>query len=170
MSENILAKRGYQKLLLDLKKVIEIGKKKVEEVARYQLVLTYWEVGKRIEEEKLTNNANYSNLILEDLNRDLGLEKTTLRRSIQFFNLYPNKPEISNLTWSHYRHLLAIKDDDLRIQLEEKTKEESWNVVKLGQAIKTTKENNEVILDKSNFLDCFGKFARVVPLLIKFCR
>ena len=147
MPNNILNKTQYDTLLMDIKDIIALNKRKMEELSKFQLVLTYWQIGKRISKEKLSNNANYSSLILEDLTKDLNLERSTLSRSVQFFHIYPNKLQISNLTWSHYKSLLTIKDDKLRLKLEEKAKKENWNVSKLRTIVQNSKLNNDISSD-----------------------
>ncbi len=141
MTNKTLTTPTYNKLLKDLSAIILANKKSIEQFASSQLALTYWQVGKRIEEEKLATNANYYSNILSNLSEDLSLEKSTLTRSLSFFKIYTKQPEISNLTWSHYKSLIAIKNDKLRSQIEEKTKNEGWTVAKMKQEIISSQSN-----------------------------
>jgi endonuclease YncB( thermonuclease family) len=136
----IIDQKQYLQLLEDLKIVIVNSKKKAEEILRKQLILTYWQIGNRIEEEKIGGNINYQSLIVKNLSEDLQLDASTIRRSIQFFKIYPkNAPHSNNLSWSHYKFLLAVNDQDLRQELEEKAINESWKAPRLGQEIKNLK-------------------------------
>jgi hypothetical protein len=118
----ILDLKNYSQLLEDLKTVIEDSKKQAEEILRQQLNLTYWKIGQRIEEEKIAGDVNYQILIVKNLSQDLQIDASTIRRSIQFFKIYPKNPPIeTGLSWSHYKFLLAVNDENLRQELEDKT-------------------------------------------------
>jgi len=81
----ILTDTRYRKLLTDLRRLIAEGKRRAEQTAGQVLVETYWALGKRITEEGLTENAGYGDSIMEDLAEDLGMDVTTLRRAVTFF-------------------------------------------------------------------------------------
>ena len=127
MNKNILSRENYQKLLSDIKSLIENNKKDLERLMRERIINSYWQIGKRIDQEKLTSNANYYATIIDDLSQEIAIDAATLRRSVQFFHHYPKKPKNNHLTWSHYKNLLAIKDNDLRLDLEKKAIKNSWN-------------------------------------------
>ncbi len=147
MQEGILNSTSYQNLVKDISFLISDGKKKAEDLVKNQMMLTYWQVGKRIANEQLTHNSNYYWLILEDVSKETGVDKATLSRSVQFFKLYPNQPQLSNLSWSHYKSLIALKSPDLRVELEEKAKKENWSKNKLIEAIKIRSEESSQSLD-----------------------
>lgn len=149
MQNNILSAANYKKLATKIGNLIEQNQQQAKALMRNQLALTYWEVGKIISQENLTQNANYRSLILEQLSLELSLDKSTLTRCIQFFQSYPEKPQISNLTWSHYRQILAIKDENLRVTLEEEVKNKNWNVAKLNSAIQDSKTTKNKIFSRN---------------------
>lgn len=132
----ILTDSRYKKLLLDLRKIILEGKRRAEEAARQELVQTYWEMGKRISREALTENASYGDSILADLAEDLGVDEDTLRRSVEFYEVYKiSAPRGGNLTWSHYRELLALPEE-ARSFYEKGTQKEGWTRDELVSAIR----------------------------------
>jgi endonuclease YncB( thermonuclease family) len=142
MKNNILSTNEYSILVHDLSSLISRAKDKIEEFAKSQLVQTYWQIGKRIDGEYLSSNANYYSLITKDLADDLEIDERTLRRCVQLFKTYPNSPPSQNfLSWSHYKYLLSINDDKARQDLEQKSGEEKWSVPKLANEIKNL--NNE---------------------------
>ncbi|MFT6385560.1 MAG: hypothetical protein ACJAUU_000225, partial [Rickettsiales bacterium] len=144
MSE-IIESENYSQLLKDLKEVIENSKKQAEDVLRNQLNFTYWQVGKRIEEEKIGGDFNYQSMVIKNLSLDLQIDVSTIRRSLQFFKNYPdNPPPKNNLSWSHYKFLLAINDVDLRQELEERAINEGWKAPRLGEEIKNLKNSTPV--------------------------
>ncbi|MFT6333184.1 MAG: endonuclease YncB(thermonuclease family) [Lentimonas sp.] len=146
MENQILDSSQYSNLVKDLQILIQKTQDKVEKFARIQLVQTYWQVGKRITQEKLSENANYSALMINSLSENLNIDKKTLTRSVKFFRTYPNSPQNNSLNWSHYRYLITINDENLRLNLEEKTKNENWSAGKLAEKIKNLKEHGGKIL------------------------
>jgi endonuclease YncB( thermonuclease family) len=132
----ILTDTRYKKLLTDLRKVIQEGKRRAEEAAGQVLVETYWEMGKRISEEKLTENAGYGDSILADLSEDLEMGEDNLRRSVDFFEAFPGTaPRGGNLTWSHYRELLLLPEEAREFYVKEVDKE-AWTRDELVSAIR----------------------------------
>jgi endonuclease YncB( thermonuclease family) len=133
---NVLSEQKYSKLLKDIRRLIDEGRQRASKAARHEMVRTYWEVGKRISEDGLTRNAGYGDAILEDLSEELAIDLTTLRRSVYFFQTYKGATSSTNLSWSHYKYLLPINDDQERQWYEQKAGQENWNVLRLSKAIK----------------------------------
>ncbi len=138
-NNKILEKHEYSAILTKIQKIIISGQEEVKIQVNSILALTYWEIGKILENQKITENANYYNLILEDLETDLKIEKTTLSRCVKFFKTFPKKPEKTNLTWSHYKGLIALKDPKLRTALTQKSSQENWTITKLNNEIQKLK-------------------------------
>lgn len=133
----ILTDSRYQKLLTDLRKCLKEGKETAQRAASQILIQTYWQIGKRIAEEELTERANYGDSILVDLAEDLDIDEDTLRRSVDFFHAYEiSAPRSVNLTWSHYKALLAISSPEERNFYENKASQESWTKEDLLAAIR----------------------------------
>jgi len=133
---SVLTDSGYSKLLSDLRHLIEAGRQKASNAAQREMVRTYWKIGKRISKEGLTENAGYGDAVLEDLSDELKIDSDTLMRSIQFFQTYNSATSSRNLSWSHYKYLLPINDDQERHWYEQTAEQENWNVLRLGNAIK----------------------------------
>jgi len=133
----VLTKSKYQKLLTDLRKLIQEGKKRAQGAVSRELIATYWHVGKRITQESLTENAGYGESVTEDIAQDLGMDMDTLRKSILFFKRYENKsPRALDLSWSHYRALLSIQSDEERAWYEAEAIKHGWIRDELVSAIK----------------------------------
>ncbi|MFT6106460.1 MAG: endonuclease YncB(thermonuclease family) [Rickettsiales bacterium] len=139
----IIKQENYSKLTSDLKKLIENSKTRTEELLKNQLILTYWEIGKRIEGEKIGGDVNYYSLVLNNLSEDLQIDGTTLNRAIKFFRIYPQKPPIEDgLSWSHYKFLLSVNDENLRQELEGRAISEGWKAPRLGEEIKDLRNDD----------------------------
>jgi len=106
----------YSSLLSDLKTIITSSNKN----KNHSLIENYHNIGSRISQETITKKAGYFNSILKDLSNDLEIKNSLLSRIINFQELYPNKTSINkNISWSHYRELITIKNNNLRKSLEE---------------------------------------------------
>ncbi len=135
-NQAILSETQYAKLVREIRALIEEGQKSAQRAARQVLVQTYWKIGKRISEEGLTQNAGYNQAILTDLSEELDIDETTLLRCIHFFQTYIPATSSRNLTWSHYKTLLPLDDDNERQWYEDLADNEELNVMQLSKAIK----------------------------------
>ena len=137
METAVLTKSGYTKLLSDLKQIIEEGKKRAKQAAQQELIQTYWQIGKRIKEEQITQNAGYYYSIIGDLSEDLGIDTSTLKRCVIFFGQYEiGAPRGTKLTWAHYRELLPLPNDKERKWYELEVGKQGWKRDDLKSAVK----------------------------------
>ena len=134
-SEKPLTGALYAKLLSDLRKLWETGKAKAQRAVTHQLLQTYWEIGGRIAEEKLTSNAGYEKAVMERLATDMRTDMTTLYRCVQFHETYQTVPESESLSWSHYRVLLTVKDPKERDFYTEEAEKKHWTRDQLLKAV-----------------------------------
>lgn len=133
--EKPLTEAGYTKLLSDLRKLWETGKAKALRAVSRQLLQTYWEIGGRIAEEKLTSNAGYEKAVMERLADDMRTDMTTLYRCVQFHETYKTVPESESLSWSHYRVLLTVKDTKERDFYTREAEQKHWTRDQLLKAV-----------------------------------
>lgn len=132
----VLTDSRYKKLLTDLREIIQEGRTRAEAAASQILIETTWQLGKRITDEQLTENAGYGDSIIEDLSEDLDMDESHLRRSILFYEIYNiHAPRGMNLTWSHYRELLSITDETTRTWYEKEADHQAWTRDQLLSAI-----------------------------------
>ncbi|MFT5387900.1 MAG: endonuclease YncB(thermonuclease family) [Candidatus Omnitrophota bacterium] len=130
-----LQQSTYAQLLTDIQSIIETGRAQAKAAMARELTLVYWQLGRRILNEKLTSNAGYGEAILNNLAGDLKIGASTLRESITFARTYPTMPRNTNLYWAHYRKLSTIHDPQKRIWYEEKIVEEKWSRDQLRKAV-----------------------------------
>lgn len=134
--DNILTSETYNKLVEDLRQIIDEGRARVKAAASMELVRTYWAVGRRIEEEGLTETAGYGDAIMEKLADALATDRSTLVRCIQFFNYYPKGAPENLLPWTSWRLLLTVGNEKERAFYIEKAEKEHWSYEKLAEAVR----------------------------------
>ena len=134
-------------LVNDVKLIVERGLSAAYHSVNSISILTYWNVGKRIVEEEQhgENRAEYGKQVLKGLARVLvplfgsSYSERNLYSMRQFF-LYFNDLEIlnsrvQNLSWTHYRMLLRVPDEDARYWYLREASEEMWSSRTLSRNI-----------------------------------
>lgn len=111
--------------------------------------MTYWNVGRRIVEQEQNGNhrAEYGTAMMDALVAELTKEygKSYSKRNLQYFRkFYQCFPDIEivnscvhNLTWTHFRSLLRVPDEDARVWYMREAANENWNVRMLDRNIST---------------------------------
>lgn len=108
-------------LLGDVRRLIDEARQQVAQAVNAGLVTLYWHVGKRIRGELLgEGRAEYGKQIVYALSRQLtaeygrGFNRRNLFRMIRFAEVFPNEQIVSalrtQLSWTHFRELIAIDD------------------------------------------------------------
>ena len=110
-------------LLNDLRQIINAARSRVAATANYELTAMYWHIGNRINHEVLNNErAEYGKQIVAQVARQLqeeygskGFEERTVRRMMQFAQLFPDfqivSPLVSKLSWTHFLIVMPLKDE-----------------------------------------------------------
>jgi len=114
-----------------------------ERIEREKL-LAYWNTGKLINDHVRLNNgrADYAQKILLKLEKDIGIDATVLRRTAQFQAAFPIRARRRELTWTHYRALLPVKDEAERNRLAERAEHEHWDSTELRKRIRKMRYEN----------------------------
>ena len=134
------------KLINDLVSLIEENKQKLAYAANATMTLTYWHIGKRINEDILDNKrAEYGKQIVVSAGRQLtakygrSFREKNLRRMMQFANVFDDEQIvvslIRQLSWTHFRTLIPIKDSLQRDFYTQMCRIETWSVKTLRNKI-----------------------------------
>ena len=135
-----------QTLFNDLSKLIEQSKKIVVVQANSVMTMLFWSVGKRINEDVLQNKrADYGKQIVATLARQLtekygrNFEKSNLTRMMKFADKFPDieivAPLAQQLSWSHFRELIPLKEEKARLFYAKEAAERHWGKRELRQSI-----------------------------------
>jgi len=114
----------------------------LETFVKQRMTEGYWKIGKYIDEHLLANKerADYGATVLERLAKDVGRDSTSLNRALRFYRTYPILVPGQQLTWSHYRRLITIKDKDQRKKLEDQIIEKNWDTHKVQEYLNTRRK------------------------------
>ena len=145
-----------QKLLNDLSFIIQKGKQYASAQVNSALVLVYWQVGRRMNEDVLQHErAAYGKEVVKNVAIRLveqfgkSFEAKNLRRMMQFAEVFPDfeivVPLARQLSWSHFIILIPIKNSKKRAFYIEKTAEEQWSKRELRRQIeRKAYERNQI--------------------------
>lgn len=129
----------YKKLMNDIIHLIQQGQQRVATEVNATIVLLYWSIGKRINDELLEDKrGEYGDKIIESVSQQLSLDfgkgysRSALFRMVRFARLYPN-PEIvatvsRQLSWSHIIILCQLEDHIQRDFYMQMSCVEGWSV------------------------------------------
>lgn len=146
MENNLI---DYNQILKDIKSIISTGLNAAYSATNRAIVLTYWHIGKRIiiQEQNGKERAEYGKALLDTLADELTREygKCYSKRNLQYyrkFYLYFSDEEIvnacvHNLTWTHFRSLLRVSDENARLWYTKEASDEGWSSRTLDRNIAT---------------------------------
>ena len=109
------------------------------------MVIAYWEIGEQIYKACGENDrAEYGKKLLEYLSAQLtsefgqGFTVRNLRAMRQFYCCFPIRHTLcAELSWSHYRLLMRISDEKIRMFYAEECAKSAWSVRQLERQIHT---------------------------------
>lgn len=153
----------YKKLLTDLQQIIDKGKGQVTAQVNSTLTLTYWHIGKRINNDVLQNQrAEYGKQIIKSVSKKLvvqygkSFETRNLRRMMQFAELFPDitivSPVATQLSWSHFMEILPLKKEEARLFYIQKASESLWSRRELRKQIERKAYQRAEISNKKHSL------------------
>jgi len=137
----------YQHLLADISKIFEDAKDSTLISINKIRNQAYWLIGERIIKVEQNGNfrAQYGSHLLANLARDLsfkyknGFSETNLRAMRQFYLTHPIRHPGAELTWSHHKLLLSIKDVEKRRYYERMAWDKAWSKRELRKALNDNK-------------------------------
>lgn len=139
----------YQPIITDIKEIISAGQQSAYSAANTAMVLTYWHIGKRIveQEQEGSERAEYGKRLIAVLSEELKKEfgKSYSERNLHYFRkfylYFPDEQIVNacvhNLSWTHFRSLLRVSDEDARIWYMKEASSEGWNYRTLDRNIGT---------------------------------
>lgn len=132
---------SYARLREQVKQTLLFGQQRIEQ----EKVRTYWETGKVINHYLSKyykgREDRYGEEVVTHLAKDLEVSDTVLRRCMRFahtFKIQARGPESfsRHLTWSHYRTLITVGDEQKRKQLANRATKFDWKAEDLREEIK----------------------------------
>ena len=112
-----------KELLSQIKSIIASARAKAIRSVDTERVMMYWQIGRVIfeEEQQGENRAAYGKYLIKSISQEFqptfgsGFSVRQLEMCRQFYRLFPIANAVrSQLSWTHYRTLLRIDNEDKR--------------------------------------------------------
>lgn len=121
------------------------ARRKVYAAVNSAMVMAYWEIGKTIYEACGENDrAAYGEKLLDNISKKLtaefgkGFTVANLRNMRQFYTVFQKRYTLcSELSWSHYRLLMRIENQEKRDFYVKECVEAGWSVRQLERQTNT---------------------------------
>jgi len=139
-----LVKTDYRNFLARVSDLLEQARRKTVRQVNTVIVHTYWKIGHLIveEEQRGKERAKYGEYLIQRLSKDLtrrfgrGFTERNLWAIRQFYLTYPILHALrAELTWTHYRLLLGIRDAKARSFYEIEAVDSSWSTRELDRQV-----------------------------------
>jgi micrococcal nuclease len=143
---------------------IEKGKIKLYSALDKQKTLSYWNIGKYINEHLsfYTDENDYGLYLFSKLSQALDVARSTLYLSVQFYKTYSITHAVFNyLTWSHFRILLTVKSPEKRKEYEKILKSKKLTIRDFFLLVKN--DSTDLISYDENNLN----FVKGIPYIYK---
>ena len=129
----------------EIKSILEQARNKVYKVANNTMVEAYWNIGRVIvEKQGGSNKAEYGTALIENLSKKMtkefgkGFTVANLKNMRQFYLIFQKSYALrSELTWTHYRLLMRVENENARNFYIEECIKSNWSTRQLERQITT---------------------------------
>ncbi len=141
-----LPQNTIDKLYKKVSQIITEARNTVYRTANFEMVKAYWNIGGKIVEEEQNgeSRAEYGKGLIKGLSTRLideygqGFDKTNLWNMRKFYALFPKVDALrQELSWTHYRMLLRVNNDQARIYYLEECVSQKWSTRTLQRQVNT---------------------------------
>lgn len=141
---HIIKQGDSNQLLSNIREILLSARHTAYKAVNFAMVTAYWNIGKLIVEDEQNGNtrAEYGKAVLGELSTKLteefgkGFTITNLKNMRQFYLLFPKGHTLrGELTWSHYRLLIKVKDEYARLWYMNEAAEQAWSSRQLDRQI-----------------------------------
>ena len=144
MAKNNQIAKGIDALYDTINKIIEDARNTVYRTTNFTMVNAYWHIGRAIvdEEQNGSERAEYGKELIKQLAKQLtkkygrGFTETNLKYMRQFYRFFEKSHSLRDeLSWTHYRLLLKVENEQSRQFYIQETIECNWSTRTLERQI-----------------------------------
>lgn len=119
-----------------IRETVISAQNKVVAAVNTAMVQAYWEIGEQIHiacngNDRAEYGKNLLKYLSEELSKEFGKGYTVanLKNMRQFYRTFPNRYTLcSELSWSHYRLLMRVDNEERRSFYQEECVKSKWSV------------------------------------------
>jgi len=136
----------YEDIYSEIKEALLLSRNQAYSAVNFAMVQAYWQIGRIIVEHEQNGNtrADYGKSVLQELSSRLtkdfgkGFSVRTLQQMKKFYVMFPNTNALrSQLTWTHYRLLLSVENEQARQWYMDEAIASAWSSRQLERQIST---------------------------------
>ena len=136
----------YEDIYSEIKETLLLSRNQAYSAVNFAMVQAYWQIGRIIVEYEQNGNAraDYGKSVLQELSSRLtkdfgkGFSVRTLQQMKKFYVTFPNTNALrSQLTWTHYRLLLSVENEQARKWYMDEAIASAWSSRQLERQIST---------------------------------
>ena len=136
----------YEDIYSKIKETLLSSRNQAYTAVNFAMVQAYWQIGRIIVEHEQGGNmrADYGKSVLQELSARLtedfgkGFSVRTLQQMKKFYVMFPNTNALrSQLTWTHYRLLLSVENEQARQWYMNEAIASAWSSRQLERQIST---------------------------------
>ncbi len=136
----------YEDIYSKIKETLLLSRNQAYSAVNFAMVQAYWQIGRIIVEHEQNGNAraDYGKSVLQELSSRLtkdfgkGFSGRTLQQMKKFYVTFPNTNALrSQLTWTHYRLLLSVENEQARQWYMDEAIASAWSSRQLERQIST---------------------------------
>ena len=136
----------YEDIYSKIKETLLLSRNQAYSAVNFAMVQAYWQIGRIIVEHEQNGNAraDYGKAVLQELSSRLtkdfgkGFSVRTLQQMKKFYVMFPNTNALrSQLTWTHYRLLLLVENEQARQWYMDEAIASAWSSRQLERQIST---------------------------------
>ena len=143
--DSVPTKNNSEEVYTRIRSSVMAAQNRVYAAVNSAMVIAYWEIGEQIykacgENDRAEYGKNLLHFLSEKLTAEFGKGYSVqgLRNMRQFYCTFPNRSTLwSELSWSHYRVLMRIADEESRNFYTEECAKSAWSVRQLERQIHT---------------------------------
>ncbi|MBQ9043238.1 MAG: DUF1016 family protein [Eggerthellaceae bacterium] len=140
-NDDLLAINRDQVVYEGIRNVLTQARSRAAASVNHEMVLAYWEIGRRIH-EAVGERGEYGKQLIGFLSERLtkefgkGFTSANLKNMRQFYRAYRNRYALrSELSWTHYRILMRVDGQDRRAYYETAAANAHWSSRRLEREI-----------------------------------
>ena len=142
----ITSHTNVESLYGSVKKILADARQRAYTAVNFTMVESYWQIGQQIVEYEQHGEAraDYGRGLLKELAARLstefgkGFDESNLRYMRLFYRCFPNCDTLRHeLTWSHYRRLISVENEQARIWYMNEAADSVWSTRQMDRQIST---------------------------------
>ena len=144
--QEIIPQLNMEELYANIRDILQSARKRAYTAVNFAMVESYWLIGQTIVEHEQHGEvrADYGKGLLKELavrlTKDFGkgFDERELRKMRQFYLTFQKRDTLRpELTWSHYRRLISVENEQARLWYMNEAAEGVWSTRQLDRQIST---------------------------------